>query len=170
MPSQHHMPQLFLKILWTRRTWGQYKINPRLMFFTPRLTPPEYRETKQLKGRGVNVLWDCYDSPREGAKAWGIDLWLWQEDAVPEHAVLASTPGTSALTHAARDSGTQLTVPRFPSALPTVPAKSPSPSGLAAPRPLSSQPPVSSFPFIHNAPRRTRWKKKKKKKVFPNLS
>lgn len=91
---------------------------------------------------------------------------------MPEHAVLASTPGTSALTHAARDSGTQLTVPRFPSALPTVPAKSPSPSGLAAPRPLSSQPPVflSHLFTMHQEGQDGRRRRKKRFfLIFPNL-
>lgn len=62
MPSKHHMPQLFLKILWTRRTWGQYKMNPQIMFLTPRLTPLECREAQRLKGRCVDILCECCDS------------------------------------------------------------------------------------------------------------
>lgn len=55
MPSKHHIPQLFLKLLWTRRTWGEYKIKSTNYVSYSKLNHCECREAKQLKRGCVGV-------------------------------------------------------------------------------------------------------------------
>lgn len=113
MPSKHHIPQLFLKLLWTRRTWGEYKIKSTNYVSYSKLNHCECREAKQLKRGcvGVHVIlgtrWRMCATVLASA----------HEVIMPGHAgthrttsqvVLASTSATCALTLAECSPGIQL--------------------------------------------------------------
>lgn len=166
MSNKHHMPQLFLKILWTRRTWGEYKIKSTNYVSYSKLNHRECREAKQLKRGcvGVHVTLEtrwrmctmilplpmrtpCQGMP-EHTRAWARSYLQARQLPLPSHVQTAVQAlgflclGFLYLFQHSLQNHPVMTAHQLH-------------SHFLFPIPLSS------FSIIHNGQRRTRWGKKK---------